>query len=128
MILFYFILYFPFFFFYSTAKGPVWVTVVIGLSDSFNWDELFTGTYRFPDNYGYAGFQEDMLTGGFDFMERYGMRMEAYFIPPATGVYFFRLSCDDNCMFYMGVNEQSKVNIIDFRLDGEDSGYLVLTK
>ena len=65
-----------------------------------------------------------MLTGGVDWLDNYGMRLEAYFIPPATGVYYFRIYCDDICMFNMGPIEQSKQTIIDYRTTGKDSPFL----
>lgn len=92
-------------------------------SNSYSWNDLYSGRWNF-DNPSWTGYQDDMLTGGLNWRETYGMRMEAYFIAPATGVYHFRLSCDDNCMFYMGETEQSKQAIVDFRMDGEDSSYL----
>ena len=71
-----------------------------------------------------SGYQDDMMTGGTSWSDGYGMRMEAYFIPPATGDYKFRIYCDDNCIFNIGQSDTSKSTIIDFRMNGVTSGYL----
>ena len=65
-----------------------------------------------------------MLTGGVDWLDNYGMRLEAYFIPPATGVYYFRIYCDDICMFNMGPTEGTKSTVIDYRTDGITTNFL----
>ena len=78
---------------------------------------------NFPNNPSYAGYQDDLLTGGTSWLDYYGFRMEAYFIPPVTGVYFFRIFCDNICIFNMGQTEQSKSVVIDYRQYGH-TGYL----
>ena len=98
------------------------MTAVTGLSFSYNWNE-YVNHHQFA-NGNWRGYQDDMLTGGIDWNEGYGMRMEAYFIPPATGSYMFRIFCDDNCMFNMGQSDTSKSTIIDYRVDGSDMPYL----
>ena len=70
------------------------------------------------------GYQEDMLTGGTDLTDGFGLRMEAYFIPSATGVYYFTIYCDDICIFNMGPTEETKNIVIDYRTIDMTSGFL----
>ena len=106
-----------------TAKGPVYVTAITGLSTSNNWNE-YVNDGRFPNSPSWYGFQDDMMSGSENWLEGYGMRMEAYFVPPATGIYQFRIFCDDLCMFNMGVTEQNKGTIIDYRVTDRSVNYL----
>ena len=91
------------------------MTAVTGLSYSLDWDE-YVNHNQFSNGVWY-GYQDDMLTGGIEWLDAYGMRMEAYFIPPATGIYFFKIFCDNNCIFNIGDSDTSKSTIVDFRIN-----------
>ena len=101
----------------------MWVTVITSLSQSKNWNE-YVNHPNFPNSPMWYGYQEDMLTGGTDLTDGFGLRMEAYFIPPATGVYYFRIYCDDICMFNMGPAEGTKSTVIDYRTAGITTNFL----
>ena len=111
--------------FSSIARGNVYVTAVTGLSNSFNWDE-YVQHWRFQNSPSWYGYQEDMASGGYDWNDYYGLRMEAIFVAPATGYYYFRIYCDDMCMFYLGVDatQSNKRVINDFRGENEATGYM----
>uniref|UniRef100_A0A7M5WQB2 PA14 domain-containing protein n=1 Tax=Clytia hemisphaerica TaxID=252671 RepID=A0A7M5WQB2_9CNID len=102
------------FIFKSIPDGPVYVTAFTDLPNEAtdrSWNS-FVGDWRFPNNPSWYSYQDDFLSSAVEWRDNYGMRMEAYFIPPTTGNYRFRLACDDMCEFNIG---EPKTMVIDMR-------------
>ncbi|XP_066933949.1 uncharacterized protein [Clytia hemisphaerica] len=108
------------FIFRSIPHGPVYVTAFTGLPSydiDSSWNS-FVGNGKFPNNPDWFGYQDDFLTPSSEWRDQYGMRMEAYFIPPTTGNYRFRMACDNMCEFNIGGDDGTtshKTLVIDMR-------------
>lgn len=47
----------------------------------------------------------------------YGQRLQAYFIPPTSGIYTFYATCDSECVFYLSFDEKPENKEEILRID-----------
>ncbi len=76
-----------------------------------HWDGItgnavsnLTSNAAYPNSPTYVTTLEGFFEGGTDFADNYGQRARAWFRPPTTGAYIFRIASDDNSELWLSTD------------------------